>query len=257
MLHDRLAAEGGEYADAALYVVEPSRLTEEGFAVYENLLQGGLTASGEPMTKYDGRGLRAATQLHAVLVSAREHAAELLAGIDGAASPPAAPSSTPLLALGFSRGGIVLNQLLSEVAAIPSGRDGSSSTAVEGADDGADTAAAASLLTRLREVHYLDAGLPCRGAHLTDADTAAALGKRLVPPAVCVHGTPRQWRDPDRRWLALEKDRSNALLRAAGVPVPASPRRSAGLHQDSKLHKEKPGRTPPTSVLAPPPSSRS
>ena len=34
-----------------------------------------------------------------------------------------------------------------------------------------------------------------------------------------MHGTPRQWRDPTRRWLAEEKDRSVALMRKAGVPV--------------------------------------
>ena len=67
----------------------------------------------------------------------------------------------------------------------------------------------------------------CRGAHLTDPAVAAALAKAaaaarappLPPLRLCLHGTPRQWRDPSRRWLGEEKERSLALLRAAGVRV--------------------------------------
>ena len=69
------------------------------------------------------------------------------------------------------------------------------------------------------QVHFLDAGLPCRGAHLTDPAVAAALGRRSLPPRVALHGTPRQWRDPRRPWLAEEKCRSAALLRGSGVVV--------------------------------------
>ena len=38
---------------------------------------------------------------------------------------------------------------------------------------------------------------------------------------VTLHGTPRQWDDPLRPWLAVEKNRSLATLRAAGVSVQA------------------------------------
>ena len=36
---------------------------------------------------------------------------------------------------------------------------------------------------------------------------------------VILHGTPRQWDDPARPWLAVEKNRCIAMLSAAGVPV--------------------------------------
>ena len=36
---------------------------------------------------------------------------------------------------------------------------------------------------------------------------------------IFLHGTPRQWEDPQRPWIPLEKDRMLANLRAAGVPV--------------------------------------
>ena len=106
--------------------------------------------------------------------------------------------------LAFSKGCVVLNQLLTELAHLPKG----------GAKD-----AGALLLGSLTEVHYLDAGLQCRGAHLTDPGVAAALGRRSAPPRVALHGTPRQWRDKSRTWVAEEKDRSVALLRDSGLRV--------------------------------------
>ena len=36
---------------------------------------------------------------------------------------------------------------------------------------------------------------------------------------IFLHGTPRQWDDPLRPWLPIEKNRMLANLRAAGVPV--------------------------------------
>lgn len=36
---------------------------------------------------------------------------------------------------------------------------------------------------------------------------------------VFLHGTPRQWDDPLRPWIPMEKNRMLANLRAAGVPV--------------------------------------
>jgi hypothetical protein len=43
---------------------------------------------------------------------------------------------------------------------------------------------------------------------------AAAAQPRL---RVILHGTPRQWDDPTRPWLAAEKNRCIAALSAAGV----------------------------------------
>lgn len=36
---------------------------------------------------------------------------------------------------------------------------------------------------------------------------------------VFLHGTPRQWDDPLRPWIPIEKNRMAANLRAAGVPL--------------------------------------
>ncbi len=45
----------------------------------------------------------------------------------------------------------------------------------------------------IRELHYLDAGLNCRGAYLTDPRMVSNLSRLAKPPAVHLHGTPRQW----------------------------------------------------------------
>ena len=53
------------------------------------------------------------------------------------------------------------------------------------------------LLQNLGEVHFLDAGLNCRGAHVTDPQVIASLSRyvRQESPGITVHlhGTPRQW----------------------------------------------------------------
>lgn len=52
-------------------------------------------------------------------------------------------------------------------------------------------------LQNVREVHYLDVGLNCRGAHLTDPQVLGALSSfaRSLPKplAISLHGTARQW----------------------------------------------------------------
>ena len=99
------------------------------------------------------------------------------------------------------------------------GAAGESVSPAEAAAGAASDAPARQLLARLAGVHYIDAGLNCRGAHLTVPDVITRLGRRARPPYVGVHGTPRQWDDPRRRWLREEKDESVALLRAAGLRV--------------------------------------
>jgi hypothetical protein len=61
------------------------------------------------------------------------------------------------------------------------------------------TCIARPLLKRLCRFHYLDAGLNCRGAYLTDPEVWLALGQWIGAKRqgngslVIIHGTPRQW----------------------------------------------------------------
>jgi len=213
-------------AATALLVVEPAGFSGH-HALFSQLLPQ-TTASGEPARGYDGGQRTASSHLALVFEAvARAAATEQV-------PPPSA--AAPLIAFGFSKGAVVVNQLLAELAHAPDipslpGTDGTgrehagagraaggqgSEDAPRPSEHGCDSA---SVLSRLCEVHLLDAGLQCRGAHLTDPAVANALGARPSPPRLFVHGTPRQWRDPMRRWLSDEKDRSVALLRASGVRV--------------------------------------
>ena len=54
----------------------------------------------------------------------------------------------------------------------------------------------APLLQSLRQFHYLDAGLNCRGAYLTHPEVFSQLGRwceQHKEVSVHLHGTPRQW----------------------------------------------------------------
>lgn len=74
------------------------------------------------------------------------------------------------------------------------------------------------LLDSIHVTHFLDAGLNCRGVHVTDPQVVSWLGVRRgrVPLQVHLHGTPRQWGDRRRPWIAAEKDRFHALMALAG-----------------------------------------
>ena len=105
------------------------------------------------------------------------------------------PLAAPLTLLGFSKGAVAVNQLLAEL--VPA----------EGGEGDATDADVAARLEALRQVHLLDAGAQRRGAaHLVDGATLAALRRELRRRSVrvWVHGTPRQWADPARPWLAKE-----------------------------------------------------
>lgn len=224
-LCDRFSRLGGVYANAAVFVVEPARLTRSHHALFEHLLTLPLTATGEPAEGYKGCGLCSA-HLNALMLSTYAHieAEHNVALLHAAAK-------LPLLLLGFSKGGAVCNQLLYELAAI--GKRGnraappSSASASQVSKSGLFTAAsgdssaspALQLLAQVREVHLLDAGLPSHGAYITDPAVAKALAMRQSSPRIIYHGTPRQWRDPGRTWLAHEKDRSVACLAAAGITI--------------------------------------
>lgn len=53
------------------------------------------------------------------------------------------------------------------------------------------------LLQNLAEVHFLDAGLNCRGAHVTDPQVITSLSRYVQQDSrrmtIHLHGTPRQW----------------------------------------------------------------
>ena len=77
---------------------------------------------------------------------------------------------------------------------------------------------------RVDVLHYVDAGLNNRGAYLTHAHLLSAAGRcrgagAPRPLRLCLHGTPRQWEDRRRAWVADEKRRMASLAAGARLDV--------------------------------------
>jgi hypothetical protein len=185
---------GGAAATRVL-AVAPARYTRDGLAVYYGWLSRMDASTGEP-TAYPAEPRAPAWRRLAATLRA--------AGV---------ARDAPLLLLGHSKGAVVVNALLAELAATP--------PPWEAAPPGGDAEAeeVAARVRALRAAHLLDAGALRRGvAHVAQPPAlltalAAALralralrGARGEPVRVHVHGTPRQWRDARRPWLAREAD---------------------------------------------------
>lgn len=116
--------------------------------------------------------------------------------------------------LGFSKGGVVMNQILSEMSSLET------NSADEHEEIGMVPASKESFLKSISEVHYIDVGLNSSGAYITDQNVVQRISQRLTgggsSVSVFVHGTPRQWRDEQRGWIVKEKDELVRLLKSEG-----------------------------------------
>ncbi|KAG2448358.1 hypothetical protein HYH02_006940 [Chlamydomonas schloesseri] len=244
----------GRFPDASpVLLVMPTTVVAGGQACFGNFVCAS-TATGEPLG-FKPQEYRATTHLHAILAAS---------GVD------VGTKDVGLELVGFSKGAVVLNQLLTEMAwheealansagggpagvpaaaaagtadPSPSPSHGRSSAtaaaspaglavqyvAARGVAPGAAPRMAAPadarFLDSIRTVHFLDAGLNSRGVHITDVTVAHWLGRRHQRLAldVWLHGTPRQWADRRRPWIAAEKTRFVELLKAAGLHAQPSP----------------------------------
>lgn len=128
--------------------------------------------------------------------------------------------------LGFSKGGTVLNQLVTELSFSDVKLTGNSphteeqSTShkysnfteeikiIPNTEEG--------LLNSITEIHYVDVGLNSSGAYLTNHDAFERISKRLTQGGkgirFVLHGTPRQWCDSRRIWILNEKDKLVRML---------------------------------------------
>ena len=220
------AAAAARWPYALVVVVTPSR-HEGGYACFDHFLPG-TTRSGEPLGT-SPTGLPSLSQAASLLASggwpaaSAEEAAACrapvpLPGVRGGRETPPAPPPPPTgpwpptRVIGFSKGGTIVSQLLSELACI--GERGAEAAAADGAHPAATT-----LAESIRSLLYIDSGLNCRGSHVTDPSVATGLASLPHPPTLEIHGTSRQWRDARRPWLAAEAGTCERLMREAGVGV--------------------------------------
>lgn len=124
------------------------------------------------------------------------------------------------LIFGFSKGGTVLNQIVTELGF--SDIEFSGGGLVEENKIGMEEEihiiprTKEILLNSIREIHYVDVGLNSPGAYITDHSTIEKISKHLIRVDTGIrfilHGTPRQWCDSRRVWICNEKDKLLHLL---------------------------------------------
>ncbi|KAG0474581.1 hypothetical protein HPP92_014267 [Vanilla planifolia] len=186
------------------------------FAIYKEFVPS-VNSRGEPKC-YDPHGFPASSCMVEILKKIINQVN--IASLSGLHESVTSPLPTPQTVIfGFSKGGTVLNQLVTELAHFneicyvkPC-----SQTLYE-AENGICPSFLGSFLLSISQIHYVDVGLNCCGAYLTDEFVIKEVAKLLMSHnsslRFVLHGTPRQWYDTDRPWICREKD---ALLQALRV----------------------------------------
>ncbi|XP_009142305.1 UPF0565 protein C2orf69 [Brassica rapa] len=184
------------------------------FAVYKDFVPL-VNRYGEPTASYSPIGFPASSSIVSLLSSFLQEAESrvLKEGKDVYWRSSLADSPRTIL-LGFSKGGVVMNQILSEMSSLET------NSADEHEEIGMVPASKESFLKSISEVHYIDVGLNSSGAYITDQNVVQRISQRLTgggsSVSVFVHGTPRQWRDEQRGWIVKEKDELVRLLKSEG-----------------------------------------
>jgi len=196
-----------------VFVIEPTRVQDGVWSCFDNFMES--TRSGEPTKGYAQQG-KALLQLSSLLRSTMRSVPEIEKELCDLGRT---------VLVGFSKGGVVLNQMLAELSA---GTAKSSSSELQLQEDGdmsnGNSQDDSEKRVLIDEVHYVDAGLNSRGAYLTHPEIIENLSgmqehRRDRALKVFLHGTPRQWRDRRRKWVGDEKDRMVALMRKNKMSV--------------------------------------
>ncbi|KAF8045311.1 hypothetical protein N665_5211s0002 [Sinapis alba] len=184
------------------------------FAVYKDFVPS-VNRYGEPTT-YSPNGFPASSSIVSLLCSFLQEAESLVLkeGKDVCLKNSLAQCPSTIL-LGFSKGGVVMNQLLSEMSYLETNSAG------EHDEIGIIPASKEGFLNSISQVHYIDVGLNSSGAYITDHSVVQRISQRLArgranSVRVFIHGTPRQWRDEQRGWILKEKDELVRLLKSEG-----------------------------------------
>ncbi|OIT07753.1 PREDICTED: uncharacterized protein LOC109224105 [Nicotiana attenuata] len=200
------------------------------FAVYKDFIPS-VNEYGEPKS-YDADGFPASSSIVLLLWNCLKEAKNVISGKQKEpyqAEVSTSTSSTPrTILLGFSKGGTVLNQLVTELGFAPVQFTEDVSLANKNVTNGGFASlqqdqiipnSKDSFLNSIAEFHYVDVGLNTQGAYITNEDVIDKISERLVQGAPGIrfflHGTPRQWCDGRRIWIRKEKDEFFRLLRGA------------------------------------------
>ncbi|XP_061997494.1 uncharacterized protein LOC133715133 isoform X2 [Rosa rugosa] len=191
------------------------------FAVYKDFIPS-VNQWGEPKS-YCPVGYPASGSIVSLLSNILEEVKNSIVRQNKLRSPGKSAShftQPETLIFGFSKGGTVLNQIVTEL--------GFSDIELSGGELVEEKKISMeeeihiiprtkeTLLNSIREIHYVDVGLNSPGAYITDHSAIEKISKRLTQVdrgiRFILHGTPRQWRDSRRSWICNEKDKLVHLL---------------------------------------------
>ncbi|XP_065665279.1 mitochondrial protein C2orf69 homolog isoform X2 [Hydra vulgaris] len=167
---------------ALVVVIRASRLHLNTFASYKNFVDGNLF--GVP--KYSNDYIKAISRLHFVLqalykeVANGEHESLL--------------NNLPITVLGFSKGCVVLNQMLCELPLLEK-------------DQTLDV-----FFSKISAFHWLDSG-NCgqSGAYIVN-ESCLSYAARMIPK-IYVYSTPYQINDDSRPWISIEREKFIRLMK--------------------------------------------
>ncbi|KAL6634856.1 hypothetical protein ACP70R_027527 [Stipagrostis hirtigluma subsp. patula] len=197
------------------------------FAVYRELVPS-VDSAGDPKG-YDPACFPAAAGIASILEHGIGEIHDKIFGCspkDSANQHPAAsmlsycPPRT--IILGFSKGGVVVNQLVTELScwaseSMKNSLDVSQPNTSRLAHNLVVPTSTSDVLSSISEFRYVDVGLNCAGAYITDHAVIKEISNYVLQTGknlrFVLHGTPRQWSDPNRSWIRKEKDVMLQLLR--------------------------------------------
>ncbi|KAF7138392.1 hypothetical protein RHSIM_Rhsim07G0035200 [Rhododendron simsii] len=212
------------------WVIEASTFSGP-FAVYKDFIPT-VNSWGEPKS-YNPTGFPASASTFTLLSNCLQEAKHLISQRHEERYEAGVPSSylpqPKTLVLGFSKGGTVLNQLVTELG-FSAAKSTENPTKVnkelldvgpvsiqEGKRNQIILGSKESLLDSIAEIHYVDVGLNSAGAYVNEGDVIERLSKSLAQRAsgirFVLHGTPRQWCDSRRVWIKDEKEKMLELLK--------------------------------------------
>ncbi|XP_021888503.1 uncharacterized protein LOC110807638 [Carica papaya] len=198
------------------------------FAVYNDFVPS-VNRWGEPKS-YSAVGFPASTSTISLLSNFLEEAKNIMPVhkkepcLTGASASYFCQPTT--LILGFSKGGTVVNQIVTECSLLgvksPEHQSplkeqqvGSEFTKIT-EESQIIPRTKESFLDSIKEIHYVDVGLNLCGAYITDPNVIENISKRCAQGDKSIrfvlHGTPRQWCDSRRDWIREEKDKLVHLL---------------------------------------------
>uniref|UniRef100_A0AAY4BAM0 Uncharacterized protein n=1 Tax=Denticeps clupeoides TaxID=299321 RepID=A0AAY4BAM0_9TELE len=188
---------GRRFPEHHIWVIRASHMYLHKFSCYQNFVQSNLF--GAPEHSPDHGALR---HLRALLANAMERAGlpDPLPPHGSSSATSSMPAGFSLVLVGFSKGCVVLNQMVYELAGARADPE------------------LAPFLERVTDIYWLDGGHP--GGSETWVTEKGALAELAVSGvALHVHVTPYEVRDPMRAWVGREHKRFTQTLEDLGAKL--------------------------------------